>query len=166
VTWLFLLLAMSVIAVVAAVVTGRIGGGLDAPVSSLPFRGLPPDGVTPGDLETLRFSPALRGYRMDEVDQVLDRLGVELHRRDAEIAQLSGQLAALQQPFGEPEQTAGAGYQDAYEAAYGPGHAIAPGDGYGAGPGYGHGPESDPEHPSERSDEMGADRSWPRPGSS
>jgi DivIVA domain-containing protein len=146
VTWLFLLLAMSVIAVVAAVVTGRIGGGMDAPVSGLPFRGLPPDNLRPGDLETLRFSPALRGYRMDEVDQVLDRLSTELRRRDDEIARLDGQLSALQQPFGgeqfgaeqfggeqpgfgDPSQPATAegmpdGYEAAYQAAYGPGFAT------------------------------------------
>jgi DivIVA domain-containing protein len=85
VTWLFVLLAMAVIALVAGVVTGRISAGMEAPVSSSPFRGLPSDAVTPGDLETLRFTPAVRGYRMDEVDQVLDRLAVELHRRDDEL---------------------------------------------------------------------------------
>jgi DivIVA domain-containing protein len=109
VTWLFTLLAMTVIAVVAGVVTGRIGGGgMDAPASSLPFRGLPPEDVAPADLETLRFSPALRGYRMDEVDQVLDRLGSELRRRDDEIAALRDRLAGAPDPgdqheLGEPE---------------------------------------------------------------
>jgi DivIVA domain-containing protein len=88
VTLLFILLAMAVVAVIAGLVTGRIAGGMDAPESSLPFRGLPPEGVGPIDLETLRFSSALRGYRMDEVDQVLDRLGEELYRRDDEIARL------------------------------------------------------------------------------
>jgi DivIVA domain-containing protein len=103
VTWLFTLLAMTVIAVVAGVVTGRIGGGgMDAPASSLPFRGLPGEDVAPGDLETLRFSPALRGYRMDEVDQVLDRLGSELRRRDDEIARLRERLAGQPESFSEP----------------------------------------------------------------
>jgi len=103
VTWLFTLLAMTVIAVVAGVVTGKIGGGgMDAPAPSLPFRGLPPQDVVPADLETLRFSPALRGYRMDEVDQVLDRLGAELHRRDEEIASLRERLTDHPDAPGDP----------------------------------------------------------------
>ncbi|HEY6793492.1 MAG TPA: DivIVA domain-containing protein [Kineosporiaceae bacterium] len=91
-TWLFTLLAMAVIALVAGVVTGRISGGMDAPESSLPFRGLPPDGVVPEDVEALRFTPALRGYRMNQVDEVLDRLGQELRWRDDEIGRLRAAL--------------------------------------------------------------------------
>src|SRR4051794_33755374 len=86
--WLFILLAMAVIAVICGLVTGRIAGGLDDPESSLPFRGLPPADVAPEDLDTVRFSPALRGYRMDQVDQVLDQLTEELRRRDDQIAHL------------------------------------------------------------------------------
>jgi DivIVA domain-containing protein len=92
VTWLFTVLAMAVIALVAGVVTGVIGGGMDAPEPSSPFRGLPPEGIVPGDLETLRFSAVVRGYRMDEVDQVLDRVAEELRRRDDEIARLRSAL--------------------------------------------------------------------------
>jgi DivIVA domain-containing protein len=88
VTLLFTLLAMAVVGVVAAVAAGRIRGGLDEPVSSLPYRGLPASPVVPVDLERLRFSPALRGYRMDEVDSVLDRLAEELRRRDEELERL------------------------------------------------------------------------------
>jgi DivIVA domain-containing protein len=87
-------MAMAVIAVVAGVVTGRIGGGMEAPESSLPFRGLPPDGVIPEDLEALRFTPALRGYRMHQVDEVLDQLTRELRDRDDEIARLRAALRA------------------------------------------------------------------------
>ena len=91
-TWLFLLLAMAVIALAAGVVTGRISGGMDAPESSSPFRGLPADDVRAEDVEALRFTPALRGYRMGEVDDVLDRLVHELGRRDEEIARLRATL--------------------------------------------------------------------------
>jgi len=92
VTWLFTVLAVAVIALAAGVVTGRISGGMDPAPSSSPYRGLPPEGVVADDLDALRFTPALRGYRMDEVDQVLDQVGVELRRRDEEIARLGAAL--------------------------------------------------------------------------
>jgi DivIVA domain-containing protein len=88
VTLLLTLLIMAVVAAVAAVAAGRIAGGMDAPASSLPGRGLPEGPVDLDALERVRFSPALRGYRMDEVDDVLDRLSDELRRRDEEIAWL------------------------------------------------------------------------------
>lgn len=95
-TWLFILLAMAVIALAAGVVTGRIAGSMEPPASSLPFRGLPPEGVVPADLVALRFDAALRGYRMDEVDTVIDRLAFELRSRDEEIAELRATLADVQ----------------------------------------------------------------------
>jgi hypothetical protein len=66
VTLLLTLLILAVVGLVAAVAAGRIAGGLDEPSSSLPGRGLPAGRVGAGDLERVRFSPALRGYRMDE----------------------------------------------------------------------------------------------------
>jgi DivIVA domain-containing protein len=88
VTLLLALLILAVVGLVAAVAAGRITGGLDEPSSSLPGRGLPAGRVGVGDLERVRFSPALRGYRMDEVDDVLDRLTEELELREEEIAEL------------------------------------------------------------------------------
>jgi DivIVA domain-containing protein len=88
VTLLLTLLILVVVGLVAAVAAGRIAGGLDEPSSSLPGRGLPEGRVGMGDIERVRFSPALRGYRMDEVDDVLDRLTEELQLRDEEIAEL------------------------------------------------------------------------------
>ena len=43
----------------------------------------------------LRFGVALRGYAMDQVDAVLDRLAAELEARDARIAELEAPLAGL-----------------------------------------------------------------------
>ncbi|MEV4616021.1 DivIVA domain-containing protein [Kitasatospora sp. NPDC049258] len=40
------------------------------------------------DVDGLRLPMALRGYRMDEVDDVLDRLAAELAQRDERIAEL------------------------------------------------------------------------------
>src|SRR3954470_19135036 len=88
VTLLLTLLIMAVIGLVAAVAAGRIAGGLDEPASSLPGRGLPPGPFTLEDVDRVRFSPALRGSRMDEVDDVVDRLVDELRRREEELAAL------------------------------------------------------------------------------
>ena len=59
-----------------------------APVSSLPFEGLPEGAVKPEDVRGLRFDLGLRGYRMDQVDAVLDRLTDELRSRDEQLAAL------------------------------------------------------------------------------
>ncbi|MFB9366257.1 DivIVA domain-containing protein [Kitasatospora sp. NPDC001664] len=40
------------------------------------------------DVDEIRLPMAVRGYRMDEVDDVLDRLGAELALRDTRIAEL------------------------------------------------------------------------------
>ena len=41
-------------------------------------------------VDGLRFTLAFRGYRMNEVDDVLDRLLDELDERDRRIAELEG----------------------------------------------------------------------------
>ena len=88
-----MLLVIAVVAAVAAVATGRITGAMDDPVSSLPARPLPEDGeLRPADVQRVRFSPALRGYRMEEVDRAVDRLVAELARRDEVIAELRDRL--------------------------------------------------------------------------
>ena len=49
---------------------------------------LPASGVTGADVEAVKFTQTLRGYKTSEVDWVLDRLGTELD-------QLRGELATL-----------------------------------------------------------------------
>lgn len=48
--------------------------------------GLPAGRVQADDVRAVRFGLALRGYRMSEVDAVLDRLAAELADRDAQLA--------------------------------------------------------------------------------
>ncbi len=50
---------------------------------------LPASGVTGADVDSVKFTQTLRGYKTSEVDWVLDRLGQELDL-------LRGQLAAVQ----------------------------------------------------------------------
>ena len=53
--------------------------------------------VTADDVRALRISPVLRGYRMTEVDWLIDQFALVLEERDAEIAALTEQLAARSQ---------------------------------------------------------------------
>ena len=47
--------------------------------------------VTSDDVRALRISPAFRGYRMSEVDWLLDQFALILDERDAELAALRRQ---------------------------------------------------------------------------
>ncbi|MCP2047496.1 UNVERIFIED_ORG: DivIVA domain-containing protein [Paenarthrobacter nicotinovorans] len=79
----------------AGMVRGRtIGAGLDDPVPSLPPVLLPAE-ARPSDVDSLRFALGLRGYRMDQVDQVLDDLRDQLRARDLEIERLGVQVREL-----------------------------------------------------------------------
>jgi DivIVA domain-containing protein len=54
----------------------------------LPDLGLPAGSLEPQDVADVRFSMAPRGYRMSEVDVVLERLAAELADRDRRLAEL------------------------------------------------------------------------------
>ncbi|UUL77685.1 DivIVA domain-containing protein [Pseudarthrobacter sp. Fe7] len=71
--------------------------GFEEPPANLPPV-LLPERAVPEDVTRLRFSLGLRGYRMDQVDQVLDELRDQLAERDAELAELRGRLAAVEEP--------------------------------------------------------------------
>jgi DivIVA domain-containing protein len=101
--WFMLIALVAVVSAVALAVLGDGGGLSDAEPDRLHDQ-LPDDrplGRT--DLDTLRLPTALRGYRMDEVDDVLDRLGAELAERDARIAELEAALASALAPRQKPQ---------------------------------------------------------------
>ena len=82
---------------------GLIDDGFDEPVASLPPVLLPAD-AKPADVDHVRFSLGLRGYRMDQVDEVLDDLrdqlaskDDQLAAKDAEIASRDAELAGLRE---------------------------------------------------------------------
>ena len=101
-TPLFVLLALVVVGGVAVVAGGR-GGGLDSSWSDHPGPWLPTDRpVVPADIDAVHFGVGFRGYRMDEVDLVLDRLATELRDRDVRIAELEGTQASPESPVDQP----------------------------------------------------------------
>ncbi len=89
-TLLQIFVILAVIGVVAAVVAGLISGGLAPGTSSIPEFELPNRSLTALDLQQVKFTQGLRGYRMAEVDLLLDRLQAELADREpgAELAPL------------------------------------------------------------------------------
>jgi len=99
VSFVLLLCVLAVLGGVALVAAGRGSAMPDVEPDRAPLGVLPPDAVGPPEVERLRFSLAFRGYRMDEVDDVLDRLTAELAARDARIAELqAAEHPAASQP--------------------------------------------------------------------
>ena len=79
-TWFFAILVVLVMGVIAVVATGR-GGSMAEVYDDRPDSRVQGDGpLTALDLRRVRFSTAFRGYRMSEVDALLDRLSAELDR--------------------------------------------------------------------------------------
>ncbi|MGP3985240.1 DivIVA domain-containing protein [Streptomyces sp. 3N207] len=107
---MFVFLLISLVVVVAAVTLAVVGsadrsgsgshgatGGLSDVPPDLLDEPLPPERpVTHADVAGLRLAVGVRGYRMEQVDDVLDRLGAELAERDARIAELESALAGAQ----------------------------------------------------------------------
>ncbi|MEU1311123.1 DivIVA domain-containing protein [Streptomyces cinnamoneus] len=100
---MFWFLLIALVVVVAAVTLAVASGGDDTtgvlPEPAQDRMAWPlPAGRPVGraDVEALRLPMVLRGYRMAETDDVLDRLGAELAERDARIAELEAALAGAQ----------------------------------------------------------------------
>jgi len=95
-----LLLLYLVVLVLIAIVLFTLGSVLFGRGEQLPplprdttATVLPASGVTGADVDAVKFSQTLRGYKTSEVDWVLDRLGQELDL-------VRGQLAAVRAAHG------------------------------------------------------------------
>lgn len=76
--WVFAIVVVIVLGGVAVVAAGR-GEPMGPAYDDRPDALVPADRpLTAADLRNVRFSVALRGYRMSEVDALLTRLGAEL----------------------------------------------------------------------------------------
>ncbi|MFD7625067.1 DivIVA domain-containing protein [Streptomyces sp. NPDC059851] len=96
---MFWFLLIALVGVVAAVTLAVVSGGSEPVLPEAePDRvadALPESRpVVPADIDALRLPVAPRGYRMAEVDDVLERLAAELAERDARIAELTAATAA------------------------------------------------------------------------
>ncbi|MFE9423011.1 DivIVA domain-containing protein [Kitasatospora sp. NPDC006697] len=89
-----IVVAMAVVVGGAALVALGGGGALPEAVHDRIAAKLPQERpLTRTDVDEIRLPMAVRGYRMDEVDDVLDRLGAELAYRDTRIAELEAAAA-------------------------------------------------------------------------
>ncbi|GAC1404928.1 MAG: hypothetical protein NVS4B6_17330 [Mycobacterium sp.] len=114
-----LVLLYLVVLILVAIVLFGLGSALfgrGEPLPPLPRATtatvLPASGVTGGDVDEVKFTQTLRGYKTSEVDWVLDRLGQELDL-------LRGQLAAVCAAHGLDEGT-----EDSQEPMVGGAHAL------------------------------------------
>ncbi|MEP7192058.1 MAG: DivIVA domain-containing protein [Actinomycetota bacterium] len=111
----FVLILIVLVGLTTAAVLGKIGGFLADATTSQSFNGVPPGPISTEVIEQLHFDQALRGYRMDQVDEVLDALCVRVNILESEVASLSvpfstqqvaGDIpdAGSEQPRSEPEK--------------------------------------------------------------
>ncbi|MGB8384916.1 MAG: DivIVA domain-containing protein [Dermatophilaceae bacterium] len=113
--WLALVVAVVLVALTVAGIMGRIDGSLGPPTTTSSYVPLPEDRLTPADLEGVRLDTAFRGYRMDQVDEVIGRLGEEIRRL---TVRLEGDLASPDGDHGQrgpgspTEHPAGVGFTD------------------------------------------------------
>jgi DivIVA domain-containing protein len=82
-----LVIVVLLIGLTTAAVMGRIGGFMAEPTSSQSFGGVPAGSLSSDDIGRLHFDQGLRGYRMDQVDEVIDALRARLRELEAEVAQ-------------------------------------------------------------------------------
>jgi DivIVA domain-containing protein len=99
-----LILIYLVVLILVAVVLFALGTVLFGRGEQLPplARGttatvLPASGVTGADVDSVKFTQTLRGYKTSEVDWVLDRLAQELDSLRGELSMLRAQTADSEQ---------------------------------------------------------------------
>ncbi len=88
--WIALMLAVVLVGVTVAAVLGRVDGTLPEPTTALSYVPLPGDRITPDDIDALRIDTAFRGYRMEQVDEVIERLAAEIAVLQEQVQLVSG----------------------------------------------------------------------------
>ena len=92
--WLFAILIVLAMGAIAMVASGR-GGSMAGPYDDRPDLALPADRpLGAPDLRTVRFPLALRGYRMSDVDSLLERLATELEDDSPKTSQADPEEAS------------------------------------------------------------------------
>ena len=89
-TWLFAILIVLAMGGVAVLAAGK-GAPLAEEYDDRPDAAVPANGpLRADDLRRVRFSLALRGYRMSEVDALLDRVASQLEQQDEHAVDSEG----------------------------------------------------------------------------
>ena len=88
--WFIAVVAVAALGVAAMAAAGGMGQMSRDPVYDTYRQDLPSGGaLTAEELKNIRFGVTLRGYAMAQVDDLLDRLALEIAERDALIAELA-----------------------------------------------------------------------------
>ena len=90
-----MLIVVLLIGLTTAAVMGRLGGFMAEPTSSHAFSGVPTGSLSADDIGALHFDQALRGYRMDQVDEAIDALSARLRELETAGASLPAAGASL-----------------------------------------------------------------------
>jgi DivIVA domain-containing protein len=91
--WFIAVVAIAALGVAAMAAAGGVGEMSPEPVYDVYRQQLPEAPLDAEAIRGVRFGLALRGYAMDQVDDLLDRLAAEIADRDARIAELGGSTA-------------------------------------------------------------------------
>jgi DivIVA domain-containing protein len=75
--WVLWMIAVAILGLAAVASTGRLGE-FPATVTDMPRPHVPEGELTGDDLRGLRFAVATRGYSMQQVDELIDRLARQL----------------------------------------------------------------------------------------
>ena len=90
--WFIAVVVIAILGVAAMAAAGGMGEMAEEPVRDTFRQDLPADRMlAASDISALRFGVTLRGYAMNQVDDLLDRLTREIAERDATIAELAGE---------------------------------------------------------------------------
>ncbi len=100
---IFVLIVVLLIGLTTAAVLGKIGGFMADPTSSRSFVGISDGPLSVDEMAHLRFDQALRGYRMDEVDEVIDALSARVRELESQVATLAGAGDSSSAPVEPPE---------------------------------------------------------------
>ena len=100
--WFILFVGVVVLCGVVALVLGLAGGGLGRSGTALSHEPLPDEPLADTDFDDLVFDVSVRGYRMSQVDGVVDRLRRELREKDEQIAVLRGDAEPAAEEAEEP----------------------------------------------------------------
>jgi DivIVA domain-containing protein len=104
VTWFFAVLIVLLMGAVAVVAAGR-GGSMAEVYDDRPDSRVQAEGpLTAEDLRRVRFTTAFRGYRMSEVDGLLERLASELDAARTEATRIETARQEAARPAATQEE--------------------------------------------------------------